>query len=127
MDPFLEPLWLFPILLKRARLCRVNRAGSEVGRVVRARFVRGLASSSLSSCRFRDGGFAETCSSWAGGSSACESSGEVCFLSMVKNEKKRETSFPDELVDKIGRLDVVAAYVWNFVRAMWLITRGRKV
>lgn len=80
--------FFLPILLKRARFCRVSGAGSEVGGVVRARFARGSSSSSLSSSRFRDGGFVGTCSSWVGGSSACESSGEVCFLSMVKNERK---------------------------------------
>jgi hypothetical protein len=85
VDVFLE----LPILLKRAKFFRVNRAGSEVGRVVSARFVRGSASSSsLSSCRFRDGGCAGTCASWVGRSSAWESSGEGWFLSIVKNKRK---------------------------------------
>ena len=86
---------------KRAKFFRVNRAGSEVGRVNRAgsevsrvvrgaRFARGSASvsSSLSRCRFRDGGFAGAGSSWVGRSPACESSAEVCSLSMVKDERK---------------------------------------
>src|SRR3569833_2614178 len=62
VDPASDPFRLFPILLKRARFCRVNRAGSDVGcvaRVARARFARGLASSS-SSCRFSGGGLAGT-------------------------------------------------------------------
>lgn len=74
-------VFFLPILLKRARFCRVSRASSKVGCVVCARFVCGLVLSSLSSCRFRDGRF-------TGRSSACESSKEVCFLSIIKSERK---------------------------------------
>jgi hypothetical protein len=82
VDVFLDPLVL-PILSKRPKFFRVNRTGSEVSRVVRARFVRGSGLSSLSI----------RCSSWVGRSSACESFGEGCFLSMVKNERERDFLF----------------------------------
>jgi hypothetical protein len=70
-------VFFLPILSNRAKFFRVNRAGAEGGRVVRrfARFTHGWASSSLSSCRFRDGGFAETRSSGLAGVQLAKASG----------------------------------------------------
>lgn len=120
-------IFFLPILLKRARFCCVNGAGSQVGCVARARFVRGSALSSLSSCRSRGDGFTGTCSSWVGGSSACRSFGEACFLSMMRNEEGRETYCPDELVDRVGRrlcLDLRLGDVVDRALMKILATRG---